>query len=308
MNKIKIRNTLIILLFGFTNSYATSYQLPPNNEALIGKVRYHITTVGENVITLAKQYDLGYNAVESANPHMNMARGFTPGNTLQIPSQYLIPNQPRQGIVINLPEMRMYYYPKGSHEVVTYPIGIGKIGKTIPITKTRITGKIKDPTWIPPQDIREFNLEQGIVLPSIMPPGPDNPLGSYAIYMRIPTYLMHSTIFPESVGRRASFGCIRMYESDIQSLFPSVYSGIPVVIINSPIKVAWQKNRLYMEAHYPLEEYNDSFDASLPGIVHFINDSSKNKPILIDWQLVSYIVREKDGLPYEIGFTISSNN
>src|SRR6185503_4423744 len=97
------------------------------------------------------------------------------------------------------------------------PIGIGKIGKTIPLAEAMITRKAKDPKWIPTDDIRQFNLSQGVVLPQVMPPGPENPLGSYAIYMSIPTYLIHSTIFPESVGKRASFGCIRMYQSDVET-------------------------------------------------------------------------------------------
>ncbi|OGT37762.1 MAG: hypothetical protein A3F11_01100 [Gammaproteobacteria bacterium RIFCSPHIGHO2_12_FULL_37_14] len=305
MGNKKIWSVIIVFLLNYTNAFAATYQLPANNEAVIGQVQYHSTSSGENVVTVAKQYDLGYNAIASANPHLNMARGFPSGSNLQIPTQHLLPNQPRQGIVINLPEMRMYYFLENSHEVLTYPIGIGKIGKMIPITKTSITRKTKDPIWIPPQDIREFNLQQGIVLPSIMPPGPDNPLGPYAIYMRIPTYLIHSTIFPESVGRRASFGCIRMYESDIQTFFPSVHGGIPVVIINSPVKVAWQNNRLYVEAHHALEEHNGAFDTSLPGIVHVVNNASRNRPTLVDWQLVSYLAKERDGLPHEVGFRIS---
>lgn len=299
------RWSILIGTFFFVNSFAASYPLPPNNEAVIGEVQYYSTSSGESVVSVGKQFDLGYNALESANPQLNMARIFPSGSKLLIPTQHLIPNLPRQGIIINLPEMRMYYFLDGSNEVLTYPIGIGKIGKTIPITRTNISRKTKDPIWIPPQDIREFNLEQGIVLPSVMLPGPDNPLGSYAIYMQIPTYLMHSTIFPESVGRRASFGCIRMYESDIEILFPSVHKGIPVLIINSPVKIAWQKNSLYMEAHHSLEEHHDAFNTSLPGIVHFINNSSKNYPTFIDWQLVSYISRERDGLPHEVGFRLS---
>ena len=218
--------------------------------------------------------------------------------------QHLLPNQPRQGIIVNLPEMRMYYFPTGSNQVFTYPIGIGKMGKMIPIINTAITRKAKDPAWIPPDDIREFNMEQGVVLPRVMPPGPDNPLGPYAIYMRVPTYLFHSTIFPESIGKRASFGCIRMYESDIKDFFPSVSGGIPVAIINSPVKVGWQNDRLFIEAHVPLEENGDAFDTSLPGIVHIINTQAKNHPALIDWQMVSYVNKERDGMPHEVGMII----
>jgi L,D-transpeptidase ErfK/SrfK len=297
--------TASLLFCGAASAFATAYTIPPPNEALIGKIQ-HITAVsGDTVITVAKKYDVGFNAMQNANPHMNMNRGFTPGVNVQIPTEHLLPDEPRQGIVINLPEMRMYYYPEGSQQVFTYPIGIGKIGKTIPITRTKITRKTKNPVWIPPEDIREFNLKQGIVLPQIMPPGPDNPLGPYAIYMSIPTYLIHSTIFPESVGTRASFGCIRMYESDIEKFFPSIKPGIPVEIINSPIKVGWEDNNLYIEAYDPLEEHSDTF--SLPRIVHMLSEATKNQNTLIDWQAVSYISKEKDGLPHDVGLKLASS-
>lgn len=292
----------ILVLLASTNAFATAYPVPPASEALIGQIKHNYASTGDTVITVAQRYDLGYNAMENANPHLNMAKVAIPyGAPLQIPTQHLLPDLPRKGIVINLPEMRMYYYVDGTNKVFTYPIGIGKIGKTIPITQTSITRKTKNPVWIPPDDIREFNLQQGIVLPRIMPAGPDNPLGPYAIYMRVPTYLIHSTIFPESVGKRASFGCIRMYESDIQDFFPSISGGIPVAIINTPVKVAWQDDHLYMEAHHPLEEHGNEFDTSLPGMVHLINDASKDQNTLVDWQLVSYIAKERDGIPHDIG-------
>jgi L,D-transpeptidase ErfK/SrfK len=251
--------------------------------------------------SIGQRYDIGYSAIQEANPHVDLSKGISLGTTLQVPTQHLLPNQPREGIVVNLPEMRMYYYPAGTDKVLTYPVGIGKIGKTIPITKTVVTRKVKDPVWVPPQDIREFNMEQGIVLPRIMPAGPDNPLGPYAIYMRIPTYLIHSTIFPESVGKRASFGCLRMFESDIQDFFPSITSGVPVVIINSPVKVAWQNSNLYLEAHPPLEEHSTAPDANLPGMVHSITEATNNSTTLVDWQMVYYLAKERDGIPHEIG-------
>lgn len=307
MNKI-IRKALsariLILLLISTHAFAAAYHAPSSNQSLIGEIQYSSAGSGDTVVTLAERYDIGYNAIQNANPHINVSRGLPSSVMLQIPTQHLLPNQPRVGIVINLPEMRMYYYPAGTNEVLTYPIGIGKIGKTIPITRTAITRKVKDPIWIPPQDIREFNLDQGIVLPQVMPAGPDNPLGPYAIYMRVPTYLIHSTIFPESVGKRASFGCIRMFESDIKDFFPSIEGGIPVAIINSPVKVGWQNDRLYIEAHDPLEEHSGAYEASLPGMVHMINSISRGRLTLVDWQLISYIAEERDGVPHEVGMRI----
>lgn len=297
---VKLGKALLVLgLLATTHAYASTYSLPAADQSLIGRLQVGLTGGEDSATTVAERYDIGYNAIESANPHLNLARKFPSSAPLQIPTQHLLPNQPRVGIVVNLPEMRMYYYV--GNEVHTYPIGIGKIGKTIPIRPAKITRKTENPTWIPPQDIREYNLSQGIVTPQVFPPGPDNPLGPYAIYMSIPTYLIHSTIYPESIGKRASFGCIRMYESDIKQFFPSVQKGIPIAIINSPTKVGWQGNHLYVETHQPLEEHNDASDASLAGMVQLLSTASKDQPTLVDWQLVAYLAKERDGVPHEVG-------
>lgn len=303
--KKKLRNTLsAIFLFVSGQAMATSYSLPASNESLIGEIQYNTASEGDTAVSLAQRYDVGHDAIEMANPNLNMDKQLAADTPIRVPAQHLLPNQARQGIVINLPEMRMYYFPKGSNQVLTYPIGIGKVGKTIPIQRTIIAYKKKNPVWIPPDDIRQFDLQQGIIVPKIMPPGPDNPLGPFAIYTGIPTYLIHSTIFPESIGTRASFGCIRMYESDIKIFFPSIQSGTPVVIINSPVKTGWQDNQLYVEAHEPLEEHSSAYDASLPGLVHLISSATKNQDTLVDWQLVSYIAETRDGIPHNIGMKI----
>jgi L,D-transpeptidase ErfK/SrfK len=200
--------------------------------------------------------------------------------------------------------MRMYYYPAGSDQVMTFPIGIGRIGKTIPIKKTYVVRKALHPTWTPPADIREFNEQQGITLPKVMGAGPDNPLGPYGIYLGIPTYLIHSTIFPESIGRRASFGCIRMNESDIKQFFPIVSAGVPVVIVDMPNKVAWEGSHLYLEAHPPLEERANY--ASLSSIVKSIKERlPTNHFTLINWQMVNAIAEQPDGVPHEIGVLLN---
>lgn len=302
---IEVRKVVVsFLLFAASYSFATTYDVPPAHQAIIGEMQHGVASNGDNVVNIAQRFDVGYNAIENANPNLVLARGFAAGTPIQLPTQHLIPNEPRKGIIINLPEMRMYYFLNDRNKVLTYPIGIGKIGKMIPITKTSITRKATNPTWTPPDDIREFNLEQGVVLPQVMPPGPDNPLGPYAIYMRVPTYLIHSTIFPSSIGKRASFGCIRMYEKDIEEFFPTVNGGIPVVIINKPVKLGWHNDRLYMEAHRPLEEHSDSPDANLPSVVTMVTKMAQDQPTLVDWQLIAYIAKEHDGIPHEVGIRI----
>ncbi len=296
---------LIALLFGLplSNALARDFALPANNEALLGNVQYTSTEFGDTSTTLAQRYNLGLNAIVAANPGVHDNTGFREGTSIKIASQFLLPALPRRGIIINLPEMRLYYFPEGSDKVMTFPIGIGKIGKTIPIKMTKITRKTVNPTWTPPQDIREFNLKQGITLPRVMQAGPDNPLGPYGIYLQIPTYLIHSTIFPESIGRRASFGCIRMNEGDIKQFFPIVTPGTPVLIVDMPNKVAWDSNHLYLEAHPALEERPES--AELRNMMTSVVDRlPRDHVTLVNWQLMAYIAEEPDGIPHEIGVMV----
>ncbi len=295
-----------ICVFAFVNTYAASYRMPSSNEALIGQSQQKPVDSDDTVVSIAKRYNLGYNALESANPHLDLKKPLPYRAPIKLPTEHLLPNLPRKGIVINLPEMRMYYYQEGTDNVITYPIGIGKIGQTIPITETSITKKAVDPVWVPTQNIREFNLKQGIILPQIMPAGPDNPLGHYAVYMTVPTYLMHSTIYPESIGKRASFGCIRMYESDIERLFPTLKKGIPVAIVNSPTKTGWQKDHLYMETHRILEEHGDNKDVKIPGMIHLVTEMAGDQPVLVDWQSIAYIASVRDGVPHEVGVKIKN--
>lgn len=287
-------------------AYATKFGLPSANETLLGNVSYVTAKAGDTLVSIGQRQNVGVNAMLSANPGLIENQPLEAGASIKIPAVFLLPSLSRQGIIINLPEMRMYYYPANSNEILTYPIGIGKIGKTIPLAYTSVTKKIVNPTWTPPKDIREFNKEKGIELPYSMPPGPDNPLGPYAIYMRIPTYLIHSTIFPESIGRRASFGCIRMHENDIKQFFPLVQPKTPIVIVDMPNKVGWSNDILYLESHSPLEERSNEPQAGISRIVHDIQRSlPKNGVTLINWQVVSYLSEQHDGMPHEIGFKAS---
>jgi L,D-transpeptidase ErfK/SrfK len=245
------------------------------------------------------------NSIVAANPG-------TTENTLStrnvvIPTAFILPPLPHKGMVINLPEMRIYYYPEDGSKVITYPIGIGKVGNTIPIQTSAITRKKLNPSWMPGPDVRKYQEMQGVNLPRILPPGPDNPLGHYAIYLSIPSFLLHSTVAPESIGRRASFGCIRMNETDIQELFPIIQAGTHVEIINMPNKVGWSGDKLYLEAHPILEEHNKGIDTNLDDIVAAINSNiPKNSNVLIDWQLVAHLAGEPDGVPHEIGMKMKS--
>jgi len=288
-----------------TSSFAQTYVVPSRGDTLVGRIDYVTTDSGETLLSIAQRFNIGVNAIEGANPGLDPVNPLPPDMHIVVPRQHILPSLPHDGIVINLPEMRMYYYPSSSHGVVmTYPIGIGKVGKTIPLTRTAVLRKVEHPVWIPPEDIRAFDKEtMGIDLPKVMPAGPDNPLGPYAIYLRLPTYLIHSTIFPDSIGRRASFGCIRMNESDIKDFFPLIQAKTNVIIVDMPNKIGWQGNTLYLESHDPLEERSQESYAGFSGVADTIANTA-NTSVFVDWQLVHDLTESRDGLPHEIGFRI----
>jgi len=294
---------LVFLSCSATNVFARNFSLPTDNQALIGQSFASRALQGDTVASIAQRFNLGVNSILAANPGLDENHSVPAGKVLHIPAEFLLPPLQRVGIVINLPEMRLYYFHPEDGQLMTFPIGIGKIGKTIPIIRTSVVRKKEHPVWIPPDSIRRYNEEQGIELPKVVPAGPDNPLGPFAIYLRVPTYLIHSTIFPESIGRRASFGCIRMNEGDIEQFFPLVKAGTPVEIIDMPNKIAWNENKLYLESYPPLEERNNMASATLKGIIKTIGSRIPLGGVtLIDWQLVSAIADQPDGIPHEIGF------
>jgi L,D-transpeptidase ErfK/SrfK len=159
--------------------------------------------------------------------------------------------------------MRLFYFPKAAkgapRTVVTYPIGIGKIGWATPVGSTKIVSKRKGPVWIPPESVRKEHAANGDPLPARVPPGPDNPLGAYAMNLGWPSYLMHGTNKPPGVGMRASHGCIRLYPEDIESLFGAVAIGTKVTVVNQPLLTAWQGDTLYVQSFpVPVEGEDDS--------------------------------------------------
>lgn len=293
----------LVVFSAFTTTHAATFSLPPTGKSLLGALQSGYSQPGENLATLAQRYDVGYNSIIDANPGINSSPDLNATSVI-VPTLFLLPPIARRGIVINLPEMRMYFYPTNSGVVMTFPIGIGRVGKTIPITTTAVTRKAVDPSWKPTPAIREFNRTQGIELPDVMPAGPDNPLGPYAIYLGVPTYLIHSTIFPESIGKRASFGCIRMNETDIREFFPLVKPGTTVSIINIPTKINWEGEQLFLEAHPPLEEHNTESLATPAGVVRAIEKASEGKLVMVDWQLVSNMLNQRDGIPRAIGVKV----
>lgn len=232
-----------LILFRPLTALATEYTFA-DNHTIIGKVTHHITKPKESLIEIARAYKLGYNEIVLANPDLDP---FVPGDNVSvtIPTEWILPNVPKfVGIVINLAEMRLYYF-SSPNKVHTFPIGIGDEGNDTPLGTFKIIQKVINPSWTPPQSIRKERPE----LPQVVPPGPDNPLGSHALRLSLPSYLIHGTNRPWAVGRRATHGCIRLYPEEIPELFKLVEVGTPVSIIFQPIKVASLDDRVFIEVH-----------------------------------------------------------
>ncbi|WP_242464625.1 L,D-transpeptidase family protein [Halorhodospira abdelmalekii] len=207
----------------------------------------------DTLLDIAMRYAVGYEEIRRANPEVDT---WMPGDgtEVRIPSRYILPDAPREGIVVNLAEMRLYYFPAGEAVVETFPVSIGRLDWSTPLGETRVTEMLEDPAWYPPRSIREQAAERGEEMPVKIPPGPDNPLGRHAILLDIRGYLLHGTNRPWGIGMRATHGCIRLHPRDIEYLFGEITRGMPVKIVNQPVKAGWSaEGFLYVQA-FPLFE------------------------------------------------------
>lgn len=275
--------TLSILgaLSAFSSAWAVDYPLPPANSRLIGQNQTYTVQDGDkNLQAIARRFDTAAMLILEANN--TIAPVPRPGTVVTIPSQMLLPDVPREGIVVNLAELRLYYFPPGEQQVQVYPIGIGLQGLETPEMTTRVGQKIPNPTWTPTAGIRARSLERGVTLPAVVPAGPGNPLGLFALRLAYGNgeYLIHGTNAPDSVGLRVSSGCIRMNAPDIKALFAQVRSGTPVRVINEPVKYAVEPDgSRYLEVHRPLSQ-NEAQDTQTmkmtlsPGFKQFVQQAS----------------------------------
>lgn len=236
--------------------HAIEYKRPAPDSKLVGTMEYYQVNKGESLADIANRYNVGFLALMEANEGVDPFLP-TPGTLLTIPTQLILPDVKREGIVINLAELRLYYFPADdSNRMYVFPIGIGRVGRETPKMTTRISQKIENPTWTPTANIRkEYREKRNIELPAVVPAGPENPLGEYA--MRLAhgkgQYLIHGTNKDFGIGMRVSSGCIRMNPWDIEWLFPQVARGTPVRIINQPLKQTLEPDgALYVEVHQPL--------------------------------------------------------
>lgn len=302
--KILIASTFIL---SSSNIYAISFVLPDNaKDSLVmefsqGINKKTIASKDEDLLDIARRFDLGQNEIIRLNPDVDR---WLPkaGAQIQIQSERLLPDAPRSGLVLNLPEFRLYYFPEpGSKEpssVITHPISIGRQDWDTPLGQTSIIAKKENPTWTPPESIKKEHAAKGDPLPDVVPAGPNNPLGLYAMRLGIPGYLIHSTNKPYGVGMRVSHGCIRMYPEDIDTLFPLITVGTPVSIVNQAVKVGWAGDSLYIEVHPPLE--NHQTDNLLDIALDLIEQANNGVLPILDGSALNDALTERKGLPIKI--------
>jgi L,D-transpeptidase ErfK/SrfK len=233
------------------------FPFDPKTTAVVGTLQVTHSRHEDTLADIARRFNLGYDEVVRANPGVDP---WLPGEGTRIvlPTQFVLPEAPAEGIVVNIAALRMFYFPKpkqkdGPRTVMTFPIGIGKVGWATPVGSTKVVSKREKPFWTPPPSVRKEHAEAGDPLPAQVPPGPDNPLGLYAMNLGWPSYLIHGTNKPPGVGMRASHGCIRMYPEDIATVFPEVSVGMKVTVVNQPLLYRWQGDALYVQS-YPLHE------------------------------------------------------
>jgi L,D-transpeptidase ErfK/SrfK len=283
---------LIFSVIAFSSASAEVYSYSKDN-TVIGSMKTYKVNGNESLIEIARNFGVGYNEIVDANPSLDP---FLPGNNadVRIPTAWILPDvNSHEGIVINLSEMRLYYFfkQKKSLLVRTFPIGIGDEGNDTPVGNFKIVEKIKNPSWHVPESIKKERPE----LPNVVPPGPKNPLGTHALRLSRRSYLIHGTNRPWAVGRRVTHGCIRLYPEDIPRLFQMVPNGTKVTIVRQPVKVGIKDDKVYIEVHKDDYERNTNYFSTAVELL-------KKKGLLkkVNTEKLYHVIREKSGVPVEI--------
>lgn len=283
---------------------AATYLLPPAGNDLIGEITTAKVAEGETLIDIARDHGLGYNEIVAANPGLDPWLP-PPGAEVILPTRYILPSTPREGIIINLAEMRIYFYPRPVGDeapvVMTFPIGIGQEGWSTPLGITKVIDKIENPSWTVPQSIRRAHAEAGRPLPAIVPPGPDNPLGKHAMRLGMTSYLIHGTNKTYGVGMRVSHGCIRMYPEDIEALFAVVPVSTSVWIIDQPYKLGRDHGNLYLEAHAPVVDPDRPPVDAFPTILAAIEAVTPHNELETVRITAAQIASLQTGTPEQVG-------
>lgn len=297
----KTWSLLAALLVAAGTVAARTFPLPSESDAVVGSIGAVIARHEDTLSDIARAHEVGYAAIVAANPGVDP---WLPGagTRIVLPTRHVLPDAPREGVVLNLPEFRLYYYraqhPGSAGQVSTYPVSIGDADWRTPLGLTRVTSKVKKPAWRPPASIRAEHARNGDPLPAVVPPGPNNPLGDFALRLAIPGYLIHGTNKPYGIGMRVTHGCVRLYPEHIARLYEDLPIGTAVRIVDQPVKAGWDGDVLYLEVHPPLAESQS--DAGVTAAVRAVIGATKNRNAPIDWDAVTRAARERRGVPVPV--------
>jgi len=274
---------------------------PPPSDDLVGRLSFHETKAEDTLIDLAPALGVGYVELLAANPGVDP---WLPGEgtRLALPQARLLPSPPREGIVVNLGDLRLYYFEPGA-PVRSYPVGIAKDGYATPIGVTEVKTKREKPAWTPGPSARRDDP----TLPARVQPGPDNPLGEHVLYLGWPSYLIHGTNDPRGVGRHSSRGCIRLYPADIAELYGLAGPGTRVRVVNEPVKLGWIAGELYLEVNpnevesLEIDETGKRADAAPPaGLRERVKQAAGEQSARVDWERVEKVAVGRKGVPSRI--------
>lgn len=305
-NRLLAFGLLVLCALAKTPAWAETFTLDAPDAVMAGETRIVAARQEQTLMDIAREQGLGYQEIRLANPDVDL---WIPGagSLVTIPKRFLLPDAPRDGIVLNRGEMRLYYYHEdpesGASLVTTYPVGIGRVDRQTPTGTSHITMKMEDPAWYPTANVRADYASRGRELPRTVPPGPDNPLGRFAMMLDIPGYLIHGTHRPDGIGMRVSQGCVRLYPEDIEALVHQVPLQTPVHIIDQPIKVGLAEGVLIAEVHPSAYEEENGFDRErklVQRISDLLTGRGEELKGSVDWDWVTDVAHRADGMPYVV--------
>src|SRR6202046_5426637 len=283
------------------------FDVEPGSD-MVGYVQKTIVGKEDTLPDIARRFDVGYEEILMANPGVDP---WLPGvgREVVVPTQFILPTAPHEGVVVNVAEMRIYYYPphkKGEPQIVyTHPIGIGKVGWKTPEGTTKIVSRQKDPVWVVPKSVRDEHAEDGEKLPAQVPAGPDNPLGAYMFRLGWPSYLIHGTNKPYGVGMRSSHGCMRLYPEDISVFFDMIPIGTKVTVVNQPYLFGWRDGTLYLQAYTVMEDDSRNWNKNRQALLTKLLNPKLQKKIgdhdnEIDWQRIGDLAHSPRAVPVPV--------
>lgn len=271
-------------------------------DSYVGEMTSVSAKYEDTLVHIGRDYNVGFVEMRAANPHLDP---WIPGAGAKVivPTMHLLPDAPHQGVVINLSEMRLYHYLTPNKAPITYPIGIGRDGLRTPLGVTKILSKRQNPTWTPTARMRE----EDPTLPAVVQPGPDNPMGTHALYLGFDVIRIHGTNKPYGIGRRVSSGCIRMFPEDIGRFYDTVPVGTQVTVVDQPIKAGWIDEKLYLEVHPTQEQATimekegaiPDYQLSERDLGYIMRVAGKDVEKL-DWAAIRKVVKERRGYPIAI--------